>query len=202
MLFDHVIGIISNPDNEWQRIRSEKNSLAHHYFQHAFVLALIPAVSLYFGASQVGWTLGSNPQIYKLTASSAMEISVMFYIAMISGVFVLGKFIDFMHITYWGEDHKTHGVAVASYVSTPMFLIGIVALYPVLWLDIFLAMAAICYSVYLLFEGIPIVMGIEKEKGFLFATSIITIGLVMLVSMIAMTVIIWSVGFGPEFIRV
>jgi hypothetical protein len=42
-------------------------------------------------------------------------------------------------------------------------------------------------------------MGIPEEEGFVYASSILAIGLVMLVSMIAMSVVIWGLGVGPVY---
>lgn len=200
MILDHVVGILSHPDREWEKIRDEPNSISHHYFSHTMLLALIPALAMYFGFTQVGWSIGSSEKTYFLTSTSAMQLAVMSYGAMIVAVFILGKFVDYMHETYWGDDHRAHGIAVASYVSVPMFMAGVFMAYPILWLDILVAMAAVGYSVYLLYEGIPIIMRIDKDKGFLFASTVITIGLVMLVSMMAATIVIWSFGFGPQMI--
>jgi hypothetical protein len=56
------------------------------------------------------------------------------------------------------------------------------------------------YSIYLLYSGVPIMMNIPEEKGFIYASSVVTCGLVILVSLMAITAMIWTRGFGPEFI--
>ncbi|SPY23007.1 Inner membrane protein yohC [Photobacterium damselae] len=60
-------------------------------------------------------------------------------------------------------------------------------------------LCAVAYSVYLLYIGVPILMHIPKEQGFIYASSIVTSGLVLLVSIIASSVILWSYGMGPVF---
>jgi hypothetical protein len=81
-----------------------------------------------------------------------------------------------------------------------MFLAGIIGLVPILWLDVFVVMAAVSYTVYLLYSGVPIFMNIPEERGFIFATSILTVGLCALVGMMAATVIIWGMGFSPQIL--
>jgi Yip1-like protein len=56
-----------------------------------------------------------------------------------------------------------------------------------------------CYSVYLLYSGVPIMMNIPEEKGFIYASSVVTCGLVLLVSIMAFSAIMWSLGLGPEY---
>jgi hypothetical protein len=90
-------------------------------------------------------------------------------------------------------------VVTAAYIATPLFLVGVTALYPVLWVNMLAGLVALGYTVYLLYTGIPIVMEIAQEQGFLFASSLLTVGLVMLVGMLAITVLLWGFGFGPAF---
>src|SRR5690606_189239 len=75
------------------------------------------------------------------------------------------------------------------------------ALYPDLWLAMIAGTVAICYTTYLLYQGIPIFMGIPEEEGFLFASSILAVGLVVLVGMMATAVIFWGLGVGPVYRR-
>ncbi len=90
-------------------------------------------------------------------------------------------------------------IALAAYTATPLFLIGLTALYPLLWLDMVLGFPALAYSVYLLYTGVPIMMEIPVERGFLFSSAVLGVGLVMLVGVMAASVILWSWGVGPVF---
>jgi len=200
MILSHIWGIFTQPDNEWHSIRSEPNTITRHYITHALFLAAIPAVCSYIGTTRTGWTIGSSETVYRLTTESALLLCALFYGAMITGVIVLGKFIDFLAETYQGEDTTQRGIALATYTSAPLFVCGLVALYPVLWLDMIVGLIAIAYAVYLLYEGVPILMGIPREKGFIFASAIVTVGLVMFVALLAITVIVWSVGLGPVYV--
>jgi hypothetical protein len=72
----------------------------------------------------------------------------------------------------------------------------------VLWLNAVVFAIASAYAVYLIYEGLPIVMNIPKERAFMYATSVITVALVLLVTLRVGTVIVWSAGFGPEYMVV
>jgi len=107
---------------------------------------------------------------------------------------------------FWME--RTFGVS-ASYercliftvfTSTPMFLSGFIGLLPILWLDVLVVLSAVCYSVYLLYSGVPIFMDIPEERGFIFASSMLTVGLCALVGCMAVTVILWGMGVAPAFV--
>ena len=58
---------------------------------------------------------------------------------------------------------------------------------------------ALGYSVALLYTGVPIMMDVNKEKGFLFSSAILAFGLVALVGLIVVTVSLWGFGIGPSF---
>lgn len=199
MILNHLWGLFTRPDQEWEAIRQEPNTVQRHFLTHTPFLAALPAIAAYWGVTRVGWSFGERGIIEALTPASALQLCVMFYFATLAGVFILGKFIDFLSITYQDEDHTPRGVALATYTSIPLFIAGIAAAYPNLWFMMFAAFAGLTYAVYLLYEGTPILMKIPEGRGFMFASSIVTIGLVMFVSLMAITVIFWSVGIGPEY---
>jgi len=194
----HSIGILTHPDREWESIRSDQESTTKLYLGHVLVLALVPALSAYFGTTQVGWQIGEG-EVVKLTQNSAAQLCILFYAAMLCGIFLIGKFIDFFSLTYGADESEHNGIVLASYTATPLFLVGIIAVYPVLWVNMIAGVIAICWSVYLLFEGLPILMKIPEERGFMFACSILTVGLVMLVGLLGISVVVWSIGIGPIY---
>jgi hypothetical protein len=199
MSLGHTVGLLTHPDKEWSAIREEHESVGKLYFSHIFVLALIPAVAAFYGTTQVGWQVGGS-DVVKLTTASALQLCGLFYAAMVIGIYVIGKFIDFFATTYGVGENAHNGVILAGYTATPMLIVGLVAVYPVLWVNMLAGVAALAYSVYLLYEGLPILMKIPEDRGFMFATSVLTVGLVMLVGLLGISVIIWSVGVGPVYV--
>lgn len=202
-LLEHTLGILLHPDSEWKAIRNERHSFAQVFFSHVPILALIPPVAAYFGVTQVGWTIGDG-EVVKLTAASALSLCVMTYIALMLGVYILGEFINWMAKTYGVADsaERRHyeGTALAVYITTPVFLAGVVGVYPELWLNAAATIIAGCYAVYLVYEGIPILMNLDKERAFMYATSVVTVGLVLLVIVRVGTVIVWGMGIGPVYV--
>lgn len=49
----------------------------------------------------------------------------------------------------------------------------------------------------LLYIGIPVLMEIPKERGFMFSTAILGFGMVGLLGMLVVTVLLWGVGLEP-----
>lgn len=199
MSLTHTFGLLTNPDQAWEAIRRESESVTRLYTGHVLLLALIPALAGFIGTSQIGWQIGDGP-VTRLSVSSAMSLSVLFYAAMLAGIFILGKFIDFFAATYDAVDRTPRGVTMAAYTATPIFLIGVIAVYPNIWVNMAAGLVAIAYAVYLLYEGLPILMKIPEDRGFMFATAVLTVGLVMFVALLAISVVIWSMGIGPIYV--
>lgn len=197
-MLTHVAGLILSPGAEWQKIRDEDTDLKSTYTNHVLILAAIPAVCGFIGTTMVGWRIGAGDPV-SLTAGSALAIAVAFYAAMLVGVFVMGRFIYWMADTFGTATTVEKAVAVAAYMATPLFLVGFSALYPALWLNMLIGLVAVGYTIYLLYSGIPVVFDIGKDQGFIFSSSVVTVGLVMLVAMLAVTVILWGFGLAPQF---
>ncbi|MCV6614886.1 MAG: YIP1 family protein [Cellvibrionaceae bacterium] len=203
-ILEHTLGIMLHPDSEWRAIRNERHSFAQVFLSHVPILALIPCVSMYFGVTQIGFAVGDGEAV-RLTANSALWLCGMTYVAMLAGVLVLGEFINWMSKTYGvsDNDERRHyeGTALAVYITTPVFLAGIIGLYPDPVVYSVVHILAGAYAVYLVYEGIPILMNIDKERAFLYASSVVTVGLVMLVVVRVGSVIIWGMGVGPVYVN-
>jgi hypothetical protein len=200
MFANHMFGLLYHPREEWDQIKRERpGSITQVFVRNLLFLALIPPVSLVIGTTQMGWSIAGG-DVVKLTMSSAIPMAVAFYFALLAGV----AFVSYC--TFWME--RTFGVSASFercliftiYTSTPMFLSGFIGLVPILWLDVLVVLAAASYSIYLLYSGIPIFMDIPEERGFIFASSIVTVGLCALVGCMAITVILWGMGIAPSFI--
>lgn len=195
---NHIIGILFSPQTEWERIRESNSSVVGHYLKFVALIAILPPLAWYFGSTQVGWTLGER--VIRLTPDSALQIMVLFYLAILGGIAGLGCMVHWMSETYEAPTSSlAKGVAVAAYTCTPLFVVGAIGFYPLLWLDILLGCAAAAYTVYLLYIGVPIVMEIPKERGFLFASAMVAVGLVMCAALLGVTVILWEMGAMPVF---
>ncbi len=198
MLLNHVWGLFSHPNEEWETIRQERCTVGKCYVSHVAILAALPPICAYIGATQVGWQVGYG-EVTKLTPESALPISIAFYIALLAGVYLLGRTIHWMAQTYGAQPDLAKSVVLAAYTGTPLFLAGVIALYPLVWLNMLVGLVALGYTVYLLYTGVPIVMQISKEQGFMFSTAVLTVGMVTLVGILAVTVLLWGFGFGPAF---
>lgn len=198
MILKYVWSILTEPVLTWNKIRDESWSAVEIYLRIIIPLALISPVAGLIGTTQFGWQIGPGEPV-KLTGSSALQISLAYFGAILVSVFVIALLIRWMSETYGDQKPFVRTLALAAYTAVPLFLIGIVQIYPVLWVNFLFGLPALAYSVYLLYSGVPIMMDIPQEKGFLFASAVLAVGLVALVGLLASTVVLWSFGLGPAF---
>lgn len=200
MLLSHAFGLFTHPDEEWISIRKEHAPPRRLYVAYVLVLAAIAPICAYISTAHFGWTVG-NDRLIKLTEISALQLSVLTYLAILVGVFALGYAVNWMARTYGAEEEHvpSNGIALVSYSCTPLFLAGLALLYPVPWFNAVVFLVASCYGAWLMYDGLPIVMGIEKERAVMYGGALLTVALVILVSTRVGSVLIWNMGVGPVF---
>ena len=198
-MIQHTFGLLVRPSAQWKTVAELPESSLKTLILYPCFLAILPAVAWYYGTSQVGWTVGDHGETIKLTAASARQICILFYFTMIACVAVIGYFIHWMSDTYGANSSLTKGIVIAGLTATPLFIAGLVGFYPLLWLDMLVGVTAVCWAVYLMYLGIPIVMNIPEERGFLFSSAILAIAMVILICLMVGSVILWDFGAAPAF---
>lgn len=199
-MIQHTFGLLFRPSHQWRSISELPQSSQNILVLYPFVFAILPAVAWYWGTSRVGWTVGTYDEVIKLTEASALQVNILFYCVMVAAVGAIGYFIHWMSDTYGAENSTiAKGIMIAGLTSTPLFVAGLVGFYPVLWIDLLIGVAAISWSVYLMYLGIPIVMHIPQERGFLFSSAILAISLVILVCIMVISILAWDYGAAPAF---
>ncbi len=198
-MIQHTIGLLSAPSRQWRRIAELPPSSFNTLALYACIMAILPAVAWYYGTTQIGWTVGDHGETIRLTKASSRQICILFYFTMVTCVAIIGYFIHWMSRTYGADSSFAKGIVIAGFTATPLFIAGLTGFYPILWLDMLIGVAAVSWAVYLLYLGIPIVMGIPEERGFLFSSAIMAIAMVILICLMVGSVILWDFGMAPAF---
>jgi hypothetical protein len=195
-----LIKLFTQPNFAWTDIRREEEAHPRHYLAHLLLLALIPAVCLFLGTSYVGWSLAAGETV-RLSTASALQLSILLYVAIVAGVAVIGGFIRWMSRTFDARPTLNQCIGFAAYTVTPFFVAGIAGLYPSRWLAILVLGAASVYSTFLLFVGLPTFMHERKEQGLLNAACVWGVGLLVLVTILVEMILLWFNVLQPEYLR-
>lgn len=188
----HVRGLLTNPDHEMHAIAEENESVSHCYCHHVLLLAAIPVVSAFIGTTHHGWDFGGKTIVH--SQSTAAILGAAFYVAILAAVILMGKVIHWLARGYPQRPGLRRCVVFAAYIATPMFISGLVALYPVVWVCIVVGAAALFYSGYLLYLAVPCFLNISKEEGLRVTGSIFAIGVLVLELLLMASVAIWGYG--------
>lgn len=191
---NHIWGLLSHPNREMHEIRRENETVSHHYTHHVLIMAAIPVICAFIGTTQIGWNFGDGTFV-QLSMFTGFYLGVLFYALMLGGVAVMGRVIWWMARNYPIRPSLARCMVFAGYVATPLFLSGIVALYPLVWLCVIVGAAALLYTGYLLYVGIPEFLSINKEEGISFSSSTLAIGVLVLEVLLALAVILWGYGY-------
>jgi len=190
MLVKHFSHIFYEPKQSLQDADREPAKITDIMLHVAF-LALIPTVCGYIATVHLGWDLGVGTA-FTMSQDQAVIVALAMYLSLNVGVYVMGYAVCWLAKTFDVNPDPLHCTELVVFTSLPLFALGFVALYPVLYINVAVGMLAIAAAVYLLYIGVPIFMHIPEEEGFVYSTWVVTIGLVMLVVFLGASVFFLS----------
>jgi len=197
-MFWSIFGLFLKPESAWRDIGARSDKEIKKLLPYPIFMALLPAFAFYYGATVTGWkVIGDNAT--RMTPESAIPISVLFYVALIGAIVFIGWMIHWMSATYNANSFVIKGIVLMGYASTPIFLTGLFAIYPVWWFDLLLATAACGYAIRLVYLGVPVMMKVPEDRGFLYASAVFLVALVYIVAMLTATAILWEHVATPVF---
>lgn len=199
-MYANLYTLLTRPDRAWTAIRQDEERNSANYLPYLLLFALLPAVCLFIGTHWVGWSLVEEERI-RLEAISALQLSVLLYLATLSGVFIMGYFLRYMSRTFEARPTLNQCIGFIAYACTPFFLAGIAALYPARWLAILVLALACAHAAYLIYVGLPRFMRIDNQQGFLYASSMIGVGLLVIVTILVSMILFWSYTLQPDYQR-
>jgi len=173
-LVSRVKNILIDPQNEWRVIDGEPDTPVDILKNYVVIVAAIPAVCSFIGAS----IIGVGP--YRTGIVIGFIAAVIQYGLTLIGVFVVAFVIDALAEMFGGRKNFTSAFKVAAYAPTAAWVAGVFALLPVLSILTILGL----YSLYLLYLALPMLMRTPPEK---------TIGYVLAV--IVCAIIVWILIF-------
>ncbi|HET8711061.1 MAG TPA: Yip1 family protein [Spongiibacteraceae bacterium] len=190
--------MLFNPRRAWNETAAHPPHSVISAMLFPIIFSLLPAVAWYVGTTNVGWTVGAGEPV-RMTVDSARIIAILFYFTMVASIAAIGYMIHWMSMTYGAQSSLAKGTIIAGLTAMPLFIAGAVGFHPALLIDLVVGVVALCYSVYLLYIGIPIVMKIPQERGFLFASAVVGVCMVIFMAIMGASVILWDTIAPPIF---
>ncbi len=199
-MFSIIPSLLFTPRAAWHKLGLESEQAIRRRLPYGIVMALLPPLAFYWGATQVGWRIGGTDYT-RITSESAIPLAVLFYFAIVGALVFIGFMVHWMSRTYRADAHPIRGIVLVSYACTPIFLASLFGLYPVWWFDLVLATAACSYAIRQIYVGLPEILHVPEDLGFLYASAVFLVTLVYVVLVLSATAILWEYVATPVFVN-
>ena len=172
-LVSRVKNIIVDPANEWRVIEGEPDSPGDLFKNYVAILAAIPAVCSFIGAS----IIGIGP--YRTGIVAGLISAVVGYVLTLIGVYIVALIIDILAENFGGRKNFNSAFKVAAYAPTAAWVATVFTAIPVLSILSVLGL----YSFYLFYLGLPALMKTPQDTalGYVLAVIVCVIILWMLI---------------------
>ena len=165
-LVARVKAVLLTPRTEWRVIAREPDDASVLFGHYVAVLAAIPAVARFVGASLIGWY---TPILRGLFGAIAG------YLLAFVAVGVIALIVNALAPSFGGERNFAQALKLAVYAYTPYWLAGIFLLVPGLS---FLTILGL-YGLYLLWAGLPVLMRTPSDKALPYAGAVVGCAVVL-----------------------
>lgn len=191
-----VLRVLYQPSAVFGELAGEAPSAASVFFRLALWLLVLPPIFAYFGSVQFGWRLGAGEPLI-LAETTMVSVSVAYFVTLLFGFVSVAVVARWMSDTYGARRTLGAHFALFAVVGTPLLLGSAIHLYPHAFVNLVVLGPALAWSLYLLYRGLPIVLGVDPQRGMLMASALVAYLLVAAVSLLGLTVVLWGHGIGP-----
>lgn len=191
-----VLRILFSPQSVMRELPTSNLSATSVFFRIAIWLGLLPPLFAWLGASMFGWQIGAVEPLH-LSAATLTGISIAYYITLLFGFVSTALVSQWMATTYGATGSLGTHFAMITIVGTPLIVGSVIHLYPHAFINVLVLVPTLIWSMNLLYRGLPVALGTTPERGMLMASSLIGYLLVAMVSLLGITVVLWSWGLGP-----
>lgn len=174
-IVERVKKLMLQPKSEWQVIDGESHTVQGLYTTYVMILAAIPALCGFIGASFVGVTLFSGTAIRIPIAAGVVQL-VIHYVLTLGMIYVLALLIDALAPTFGSQKNFMQAFKVAAFAPTAAWIGGVFSIIPVLGI---IGLLFALYTLYLLFLGLPVLMKTPQDKALPYTAVVVVVLIVI-----------------------
>jgi hypothetical protein len=175
-VIERAKAIILKPAETWPVIDAEPATVASIYKEWLLILLAIPAVCHFIGMSLIG--VGAFGYSYRTPIVTGIVWLILGYVLSLVGVFLFALLVDALAPSFGGTKSQVAALKVVAYGFTASCVAGVLMLVPSMLLGL-LALLAACYSIYVFWLGLPVLMKCPKEKAVGYTAVVIIIAIVV-----------------------
>lgn len=159
-LFERGKRIVLKPKDEWPVIAREPTTSAQVFLGYVLPLAAIGVLAIFIGSTLIGIDAGFLGTV-RTRAAPAMVAAVLQLALTLGGVLVLARVVNHLAPMFGGERNGRSALKLVAYSLTPAFVGAALMVTPA-----FDGIATLLglYGAYLMFVGLPVLMGNKPEQ--------------------------------------
>jgi hypothetical protein len=169
-LLERIRNIVVSPRAEWPVIEAEPTSVGRLYIGYVMPMAAFAAGMCFIRMSVIGVTPPWGQTIRTPLASGLAAAVVTFVLGLI-GLSLVGAIINMLAPAFSGERNQRQALKTAAYALTPAWLGTALGFFP---LGSLLQLVAGLYGIYVLYLGLPQMMGVPRSKADGYAITVVT----------------------------
>jgi hypothetical protein len=166
-----IKAMLIDPGAAWAAIDKDTGDPVYLLSRYVAVLALIPALSSFIGATLIGASAPGGA-IIRANLVDGLFGAIFNYAASCAMVLLLGFIINLLAPAFGGRSDFERAFRLAVYSFTPLWLAGIFLLLPGLR---FLLLTG-CYAIYLFWLGMPRLTKVPEQQTIAFAAVMVLCG--------------------------
>ncbi|MCY4265865.1 MAG: Yip1 family protein [Gammaproteobacteria bacterium] len=191
-----IVRVLYDPTLAFNELAKSESGPVSIFFRYSLWLLLMPPFFSFIGAASSGWSVGPDEPLF-LGTQSLLLVSVGYFLILNFGLLSTAIISNWMASTYGAEANMGKHVGLITIVGEPLAIASIAHLSPDVLLNMLVLIPTMIWSMYLLYKGIPIVFNTPPERGMLMASSLVGWLLVAAVSLLGISMALWTMGVGP-----
>jgi len=173
--------VLTQPQNIWQTIKNEGQSVKDTYQNYLFVMAAVPALCGFIGTILVYGTVFSN-----------LLGQAIFYGFMLGVPYLIAIVIEQLAPHFEGKAERNEAFNLAVYSNTPGYAVGLLALIPNATIGLVGSLLAL-YGIYIFLQGVPQMTTVPAKHAMKLTLAVAAI---MIVIQIILWLIVMAVAIG------
>ena len=174
-MIERIKNILISPKTEWEKIKSEPAGIAQVFTGYAIPLSLISAVFGFLGLAVIGVSLGILGS-YHIPFGIALVWGVVYFVLGLVGLYVFALIINALASSFGSKPDMVKAFKLVVYSMTPAWIAGVLNIFPVIKILVFLASL---YGLYILYLGFTPMMETPKDKVVVYLIVAIVIDIVI-----------------------
>lgn len=178
-LIARLRAILLSPRATWPEIASEPASIGSLYTGWVLWLAAITPLATFIGLGIFGMSvpfIGS----FRLGFGTLFGQLITTYLLTLLIVFLMALITAALAPSFGARNDRVQALKAIAYAWTPVWIVGVLHLIPLLGLLTgLLTLAAVAYSVWLLWQGLQATLGAPQERAVAYTAVVIVIAIVL-----------------------